>query len=169
MIEQLSAEERTAAGIMTCLDPAQGASTNLSNLRNLFCLAAGRRTSPLFQCGGATCPSLGMSHTKAGSEPTQPLQPGKQQLFLARASSWAQTHSQVCSEHLGLWHWPVQVFRYLPMWETSFCPRVNNGSGSLPWECLTATCRVLHLCKTCQNPAKCLRICGKVTQFYKTF
>lgn len=53
--------------------------------------------------------------------------------------------------------------------ETSFCPGVNNGSGSLLWECLTATCRVLPLYKTWQDSAKSLRICGKVTKYQKMF
>lgn len=99
---------------VSCLNPAQRASSSLSNLRTLFCLAAGRKISPLFPgcwsylsspweylytnaCTGARGwarrpRSLCWHHGawKAAIVLGPGLHPG------------AQTHSQFCSEHLGV-------------------------------------------------------------------
>lgn len=164
---------------LSCLNPALRASSNLSNLSKLSCWLQEGEFPLSLQCVGGTCPSPGnifpqmpAQEHKAGHRAHGAFAgttgPGKQQLFLAQGSilGLRLTASFVQST----WGFEIRAsagFQVPAMGETSFCPRVNNGLGSLPWECLTTTCRVLHLCKTWQSSAKCLRTCAKVTKFYK--
>lgn len=80
---------------VSCLNPAQRASSSLSNLRTLFCLAAGRKIFPLFPgcwsylsspweylCTNACTGARGWARRHGAFAGT--MEPGKQQLFLAQ-------------------------------------------------------------------------------------
>lgn len=96
---------------VSCLNPAQRASSNLSNLSKLVWLQEGEFPLSL-QCVGGTCPSPGNVFTQClprstwlGTEPTGLCwhrRAWKAAIVLGPGlHPGAQTHSQFCSEHLG--------------------------------------------------------------------